>query len=87
MAGLTDMSMGEVKRLDDSGADGNYSMAEIDTDDINDSGHQAGETGHKSSALPKGNILDELKNDAKYLNPNKEADDLLDQKRRLLNDS
>ena len=88
MAGLTDMSMGEIKRLDDSGVDGNFSMAEIETDDINDSG-DAGETGHriKSSALPKGNILDELKNESKYLNPNKESDDLLDQKRRLLNDS
>ena len=37
MAGLTDMSMGEVKRLDDSEA-GNFSMAEISVDDVNESG-------------------------------------------------
>ena len=38
MAGLTDMSMGEIKRLDDSTAEGNFSMAEIEVDDINESG-------------------------------------------------
>ena len=38
MAGLTDMSMGEIKRLDDSAALGDFSMAEIDTDDVNESG-------------------------------------------------
>lgn len=38
MAGLTDMSMGEIKRLDDSTAKGDYSMAEIEVDDINESG-------------------------------------------------
>ena len=62
MAGLTDMSMGEIKRLDDSTAEGNYSMADIVMDDsVNDS-RDAG-TGHKSSALPKGNILDDLQKD------------------------
>lgn len=37
MAGLTDMSMGEVKRLDDSEA-GNFSMAELSVDDVDESG-------------------------------------------------
>ena len=35
MAGLTDMSMGEVKRLDDSEA-GNFSMAELSVDDVDE---------------------------------------------------
>ena len=67
MAGLTDMSMGEIKRLDDSNAEGNYSMADsmadINTDDVNESG-ASGRRNNKntqSTALPKGNILDELK--------------------------
>ena len=62
MAGLTDMSMGEIKRLDDSAALGDFSMAEIDTDDVNESGASGRrQKNHHSSALPKGNILDELK--------------------------
>ena len=57
MAGLTDMSMGEIKRLGDDSVDNSmaFSMAELDTDD-NEIG------GHKSTALPKGNMLDELNN-------------------------
>ena len=91
MAGLTDMSMGEIKRLDDNTF--NESMAQIEIEDINDSG-RVGDTGHRkgnhiSAALPKGNILDDLKADhEQYLKTKeKEAEDLLEQKRRQLNDS
>lgn len=90
MAGLTDMSMGEVKRLDDaddSKADGDFSMAEIPLiDDTDDSGRAGDSGGHRSAALPKGNILDELKKEAGILGV-KDSEDVLDQKRRMLNDS
>ena len=67
MAGLSDMSMsmGDIKRLDDTTDDQNFSMAEVPSDDLNDTDN--GETGHKSSNLPKGNILDALKTDTDYL--------------------
>ena len=71
MAGLTDMSMGEIKRLDDNSQDyGGDSMADIDMNDLDDSYRKGdtGDTGFKgrkhqvaSTTLPKGNILDELK--------------------------
>ena len=86
MAGLTDMSMGEIKRLDDSAADGNFSMAEIYCDDENESGASFRKQNTQSTQLPKGNILDELKKDAHNLSI-KETDDILDAKRRMLNDS
>ena len=62
-------------------------MAELGTDDVNESGasgHRSKNT--QSTALPKGNILDELKKDANTLGI-KDSEDLLDQKRRMLNDS
>ena len=60
-------------------------------DDINDSG-AVGDTGYKqnnikSTTLPKGNILDELKADHDRFLSAKEAEDALEQKRRALNDS
>lgn len=86
MAGLTDMSMGEVKRLDDSEA-GNFSMAEISVDDVNESGASGRMGKIKSSALPKGNILDALKEEDMQLLKMKEQEDLIEQKRQQLNES
>ena len=88
MAGLTDMSMGEVKRLDDSEA-GNYSMAELSVDDVNESGASGRMGGGKikSTALPKGNILDALKEEDMQLLKMKEQEDLIEQKRQQLNES
>ena len=60
MVGFTDMSLGEVKRLYDSEAC-NFSMIEISVDDVNESGASSRMGKIKSSALPKGNILDALK--------------------------
>ena len=88
MAGLTDMSMGEVKRLDDSEAN-NFSMAELSVDDVDESGASGRMRSGKisSTALPKGNILDALKEEDMQLLKMKEQEDLIEQKKRKLNDS
>ena len=40
-------------------------MAELGADDVDDSGRAGGRLGaHASAALPKGNILDELKKES-----------------------